>query len=152
LIALGAWFLFSRGHRNQNVGGTADYTRTQVGGDRAIPPANGIPNAVEGIGDDIARAAANGDYTHSFSLQGLSFDSAGNLASSARNKIQELGATMVASPSLKIKVTGYGASEEEGQSKANAIKTALVSTGISEDRVQTAGAAGSGAPSVNVVP
>jgi hypothetical protein len=102
------------------------------------------------IADDISRAAASGDFSRTFSLQGITFDGAGNIAESARSRIQELGNVMSANTSLKLKITGYGMTDEEGLNRANVIKSALTSVGVSGNRVATTGQTGTSAPTVSV--
>ena len=100
--------------------------------------------------DSLAKAVTSGNYSQPFSLQDLSFDNSGDLTDSARGQIRELGSVLKAAPNLKVRITGHGETEDAGVSQANAIKSALTSTGISADRISTTGEAGSGNPSLTV--
>jgi OOP family OmpA-OmpF porin len=147
-----AGFLLSRGRRHEEaVGGTGDRVLTQAGHDAgaAARNANVTPG---GIADQVSQALARRDYNSTIDMSAVSFDETGHLAAPAGSKIQELSQVLVANPNVKIIITGYGSSQEEGLTRANAIKSALTDAGISGERVQTNGKAGSSSPTLQLMP
>ena len=73
------------------------------------------------------------------------------MANSANAEVQPIGSVLKAAPNLNVSITAYGATQDNGLAKANSIKSALTSTGISTDRVLARGETGSGAPSMRLM-
>jgi hypothetical protein len=93
----------------------------------AVTSANGVPVALEGVG----------------------LDSLGGLSSDAKTKLSALGKTINAYPSVKVSITAYGKTDSEAAGKADAIKTALATAGVSPERVSTQTATGEGWPKIS---
>ena len=104
-----------------------------------------------GVADNMANAISSGDWDKTIDLQGFSTDSSGALTDSAKAGVGEIGKVLTAAPGVKVRITGHGATDESGLNEANSIKSALVSTGISEDRISTSGHAGTGNPTLNLM-
>jgi outer membrane protein OmpA-like peptidoglycan-associated protein len=152
LLALIGWLLVHRAHQAPPAaGGTAPYGGTEVqSGGAKMPNLQNLTLTPGSAADNLAKTVTSGDFSHPVSLQDLSFDSSGNLADSARGQIKQLGSVLNAAPNLKIRLTGYGQTQDAGQSQADAIKSALTSAGVSPDRISTTGEAGNQAPSLSV--
>jgi OOP family OmpA-OmpF porin len=152
LLALLGWFFASRTHRTPEVGGTvetnANMTATGHGyGNIDFSSLNLAPG---GMADNLAKAISSGDWNKTIELQGVT-DSAGAVTDSAKAGIGEIGRVLSAAPNAKVQITGHGATDEAGLSQADSIKSALISTGISEDRISATGQAGSGVPTINLM-
>jgi len=145
------WALSHRSHKAPEVGGTADYRQTQTGRGTKLPDLSNLNLTPGSPADKLAKAISNGDLSQKVDLEGLSFDGTGNLAESASGQIQELSSVLKAAPNVKAAIIGYGATQEEGLHKANSIKSALGSAGISADRVLARGETGSGAPGMQLM-
>jgi hypothetical protein len=150
-VALALW-AFSRNanRRAPAVGGTQDYVQTQAGHGASMPDLSHLNLPPGSIADRIANAVKSGDWSQKFDLQNLNFDSTGHLTDSSSSELKEIGSVMKAAPNLKLSVTGYGPTADEGTAKANSIKSAITATGISEERIITHGNTGSEAPSLKV--
>lgn len=101
--------------------------------------------------DELAKAISSGEWSKTIYLQGFTTDSSGALTNWAKVGIEEIGKVLSTAPNVKIRITGHGDTEEAGVKQANLIKSALVSGGISENRISTSGKAGSGVPMINFV-
>jgi hypothetical protein len=142
-LVLGAIWLIYQHNRRGNVGGTADETSKVVG----TAVTNGV-NTAQAFTDRMKAAIASGDATP-VALQGVDFDSSGNLSQAAQTKVSQLGALISENPSLRVTITTYGSGVEEATSKANALKTALVKTGLGADRITTQPEVGQGLPKIS---
>lgn len=155
VIALGGWLAWHNAHKTPPaVGGTASNyggTEVQRSSEIQMPDLQNLNLKPGSLADNLAKAATSGDFSRTFSFQELHIDSAGNLAESDHNQIQELASVLKAAPALKIKIIGYGQTEDAGLSQANAIKSALSSAGVSSDRITTSGETGSQVPALSVV-
>src|SRR5262249_48970778 len=152
LALLIAGFLLSRGKRAAtDVGGTADRVLTQAGHEAGTAVRN-MSLTAGGVADQVSQALAKHDYSQTIDMSSLSFDESGHLAAAAGSKVQELSSVLTANPSVKVSITGYGASQEEGLTKANAIKSALTDAGISGERIQTNGKEGASSPTLSLMP
>jgi Bacterial protein of unknown function (DUF937) len=146
-LVLGAIWLIYQHNRRGNVGGTADETSKVVGTAVTNGPTLGV-NTAQAFTDRMKAAIASGDATP-VALQGVDFDSSGNLSQQAQTKLSQLGVLMSENPSLRATITTYGSGVEEATSKANAIKTALVKTGLGAERITTQPEVGQGLPKIS---
>lgn len=151
-VGLGAWALMHKSGNAPAVGGTSDIVQTQTGhAVSSLPDLSSLNLTPGSIADRVAKAVSSGDLTQKIDLQGLNLDSSGHLTDSANGEIQQLGSVLKAVPNLRLAITGYGTTEDEGLTKANSLKSALVSAGISTDRVVSQGATGSGVPTLQLM-
>jgi OmpA-OmpF porin, OOP family len=151
LAVLFGGFLLSRARRNADMGGTSDRVLTQAGQD-AGAAAQKLSVTAGGIADQVSQALARRDFSGTIDMSSIAFDDTGHLAATAGSRIQELTSVLTANPSVKISITGFGASQEEGLARANAIKSALTDAGISGERIQTNGKAGTSAATLSLMP
>jgi hypothetical protein len=151
LAVLFGGFLLSRARRNAESGGTGDRVLMQAGRD-AGAGTRSLTLTPGSIADQVSQALARRDYNTSIDMSAVAFDDTGHLAAPAGSKIQELSTVLSANPNVKIIITAYGSSQEEGLTRANAIKSALTDASISGDRIQTNGKAGTSAPTLNLMP
>jgi OmpA-OmpF porin, OOP family len=168
LLALIGWLVASHANRNP-VGGTAETNLNMTAGtnygmptatNQALPPTGSsygnadltsLHLAPGGIGDNLEKAISSGDMHKTVDLNGVTTDSNGVLTDSGKAGVAEIHKVLSAAPNVKVEITGHGATDEDGQNQANAIKNALVADGISQDRVMTSGHAGSGSATLNLV-
>jgi hypothetical protein len=139
-VLLGAIFLIYQHNRRGNVGGTADETSRAVG---TATNYSALGANAQDFTDRMKAAIAKGDGAP-VALQGLDFDSSGNLSAEAQTKLSQLGTLINDNPSLRVTITAYGTGVEEATTKANAIKTALVKTGLGPERITTQPEVGQG--------
>ena len=160
LLALTGWFVANRMNRPSNVGGTSERTTYTTGSgqdSRAVAPVQDprtvapvqTPRGLDfsslrlnpgGTADHLAKSIASGNWNNNIELIGSTTDS-----------IREIGSVLSAAPSVKVRITGRGETQEAGLSQANAIKNALVAAGISESRIMTSGQPGTGVPTINAM-
>jgi len=145
-VLLGALILIYQHNRRSNVGGTADESSRAVGSSATNFSALGA-NAQD-FTDSMKAAIAKADGAP-VALQGLDFDSSGNPSAEAQTKLSQLGTLINEIPSLQVTITAYGAGVEEATSKANAIKSALVKTGLGAERISTQPEVGQGLPKIS---
>lgn len=153
LLALIGWFV-ARNHRTANEMGSPGVpvaTETAIVHSTRLPDFSNLNLAPGGIADNIAKTISSGDLSKSIDLQGVSFDSSGAVADSAKKQFQDISSVLSAAPNVKVQITGYGESEDEGLNRANSVKNALTSAGVSADRVTTRGQTGSGSPTLNLM-
>jgi outer membrane protein OmpA-like peptidoglycan-associated protein len=100
--------------------------------------------------DSLSKALRSGDFRRVWNLQDVSFDSAGNLAGSASSQVQQIGSVLKSIPGVKIRITGYGETDDAGLNRANTIKSALAATGISQERIDVSGGTGNKMPTLSV--
>jgi len=146
-VLLGAIILIYQHNRRGNVGGTADETSSTVNTGAATNFSALGANA-QSFSEGMKAAIARGDGAP-VALQGVDFDSSGNLSAEAQAKLSQLGTLLNESPSLRVTITTYGTGVEEATSNANAIKTALVRTGLGAERIATQPEVGQGLPKVS---
>jgi outer membrane protein OmpA-like peptidoglycan-associated protein len=166
LLALVGWLAATYSHRRTPaVGGTMEtnYNATTGRGysseTNLSPTGRGYGNydmsslhlAPGGAAYNVANAISSGDWNKTVDLQGFNTDSSGALTDSAKASVGELGKVLSTAPDVKVRITGHGATDESGLNEANSIKSALVATRISEDRISTSGQAGTGSPTLNLV-
>jgi len=113
------------------MGGTGDTTVTTDNTDSGI--SSGVATNAANLSDRLKAAINDGSTVE---LPGLSFDSAGNIATEDKTSLTMLKNVIGASPSLKGTVTVYGTTEEEAAKKANAIKADLVAQGVEPERIK----------------
>lgn len=148
---LALWALSHKSEKAPAVGGSADYPQTQVGRNVTMPDLSNLNLPPGSIADRMVKALSSGDWGQKFDLQNLNFDSTGHLADSANADLQQIGTVLKSAPNINISITGYGATPEDGMTKANSIKSTLTSAGLSSDRVLAKGETGSGVPSVRLM-
>lgn len=164
LLALAGWFAARHAHQVPAVGGTVETNANAIATGRGYetnlnPTGHGYGNldfsrlnlTPGGMADELANAISSGDWNKTINLQGFTTDSAGALTDSAKAGIGEISKVLSAAPDAKIQITGHGDTDEAGVKQADSIKSALVSTGVSQDRISTSGHAGSGVPTVNLI-
>ena len=149
--AVALWALSNKTEKSPASGGTEDYTQTQMGRGANTPDLSRLNLTPGSLGDKVAKAISTGNFSQKFDLQNLNFDSTGRLTDSADTELKQLGSVMRAVPSLKVSITGCGTTPEEGKTKADAIKSALVTDGVATDRILARGEAGNSAPSLRVM-
>ncbi len=153
VLALGVWLLAHRANTsNPAVGGTTESNQNYVqsGSSVKAPSVPSLSLTPGSTADNLSKALTSGDFSRVWTLQDLSFDNAGNLAESAGGQVQQIGAVLKSTPGVKIRITGYGQTDDAGLSQANTVKSALVATGISGDRINTGGGTGSKVPTLSV--
>jgi hypothetical protein len=141
-LLLAGIFLY-RHSRNTDVGGTREETYTttnRVTGSSYVDTTS--------FTDRFKNALANPTGSP-IDLQGVGYDSLGGLSSDAKTKLSALGKMINNYPSLKVAITTYGKTEDDAASRANAIKSALATAGVSTDRVTTETAVGEGWPKIS---
>src|SRR6267142_1086688 len=143
-VALGAIILIYQHNRRGNVGGTADEVSSTVGTAATNVSAVGV-NAAQGFPDRMKAAIASGDAAP-VALQGVDFDSSGNLSGDAETRLLQLGKLINESPSMQVSITAYGNGVEEATSRAKAIQAALVRGGLAPERISTQPEVGQGLP------
>jgi hypothetical protein len=116
---------------------------TSEGTSLALPTVN-----ITGFTDQMKAAITKADATP-VPLQGVSFDTAGNLLGDAKARLSSLGTMLNDNSTLKATITTYGESIEEATSRANAIKSSLTRAGISTERITTQPELGAGLPTIS---
>jgi hypothetical protein len=150
LLALAGWFAVN--HMNRpGVGGTAETPTVTTGQAYKMPDLSQLHVTPGSVADNLAKAISSGDWSKTIDLQGFNTDATGALSESAKAGTREIGQVLAAAPTVKIQITGHGDTDEAGLSRANAIKSALLSAGIAEDRISTTGDTGTGVPSVRLM-
>jgi Bacterial protein of unknown function (DUF937) len=144
-VLLGAVILIYQHNRRGNVGGTTDETSVNTGAATNFS-ARGVNT--QDFTDRIKAAIARGDRTP-VPLQGVDVDSSGNPSPEAQAKLSQLGTLINESPSLRVTITTYGTGVEDATAKANALKTALVKTGLGAERISTQPEVGQGLPKIS---
>jgi hypothetical protein len=139
-ILLAAIILIFQHNRRGNVGGTADQTSTAVN--------TGAATSAQSFAENMKAAISRVDGVP-VALQGVDFDSSGNLSPEAQTKLSQLGTLVNENPSLRVTIIAYGSGVEEATSKANAIKAGLVKTGLGPERITTQPEAGQGLPKIS---
>jgi hypothetical protein len=138
-LALVALFVF-RHKEEPAVGGTAE--------DSLAARSAGAASSIGNFADQVKGAITRADATP-ISLQGVSFDNAGDLSADAKSKLNEVGKLINSTPQVNATITAYGKTSEEAASRADAIKGTLTATGISSDRVRAQGQIGEGWPKIS---
>jgi hypothetical protein len=138
-LLLAGIFLY-RQSRNTDVGGTREETWTATN--------TGVSGAPASFADRFndAMNRANGSPVD---LQAVSFDSSGALSTEGKTRMAALSRMINDHPSLKVSVTAYGKTADEAATRANAIKSALTTAGVSADRVSTQTETGEGLPKIS---
>lgn len=131
--------------------GAADYSQAQIGHAINHPDLSSLNLTPGSIADRVAKAVSSGNLNQKIDLDGLSFNGNGQLSESANGQIQQLGSVLKAAPNLKLSITAYSSTQEDALNKANSLKSALASTGVSTDRIFASGETGSGVPNVRVM-
>jgi hypothetical protein len=139
-ILLAAIFLIFRHNQRGNVGGTADQTSTAVN--------TGAATSAQSFTETMKAAITRADGAP-IPLQGVDFDSSGNLSPEAQTRLSQLGSLANENPSLRVTITTYGSGVEEATSKANAIKAGLVKTGLGPERINMQPEVGQGLPKIS---
>jgi hypothetical protein len=157
LLALAGWFVASRMNRPSNVGGTSERTPYTAGSGQDSRGAVSVqdsrtpqsPRGLDfstltltpgGAADYLAKSIASGNWNRSIEL-----------SSSTPDSVREISSVLSAAPSVKVRITGRGDTQEAGLGQANAIKNALIAAGISESRIMTSGQTGTGVPTINAM-
>jgi len=148
-VLAGAILLAHRYGGGTNVGGVSDENATTHGMGAGMPTNIQLPHInTADFTDRLKTAIASSDGTP-IDLPGVSFDNMGDLSASAKNTLSLVGNAVSGNPSVKVNITSYGKAMEEAASRANAIKSVLVSAGISGDRLNTQPEVGEGIPKVS---
>lgn len=152
LFAVLGWIIATNSNRGRGVGGTSDtnLNTETAGGGMGHVDLSSLNLPPGGVADNLAKAISSGDWNKTIDLQGFSTDSAGALTESAKAGVGEVSKVLSAVPSAKVRITGHGETEEAALKEANSIKSALIATGISEDRISTGGQTEAGSPTLNL--
>ena len=151
LVALAAWFIANRSHEPA-VGGAADTADNQViTGHSQAPDFSKLNFAPGSTADTLSKAIVAGDWNKSIDLPGFVTDSTGALADQAKAGVRDVASVLAAAPSVKVRIIARGETAEAGLEQASAIKSALVSAGVREDRILVNGQTGSGVPSISLI-
>jgi hypothetical protein len=113
-VALGAILLIYQHNRRGNVGGTADETY----GAKGVVTNLATPGAYAQSFTESMRAAIGRADGTPVGLQGIDFDSSGNLSTEAQTKLSQLGTLINQNPSLRVTITTYGNGVEEAARSA----------------------------------
>jgi len=148
LVGVLAFWALSKSNNPPASGGTADPTETQSGHSFKTPDLSFLKLPPGSTGDKMAKAISSGNWKQTFDLSDLSFDRSGRLEDSTTTDLKQIGSILEAAPNLNLSITGYGATQDEGAAKADSIKSALNTAGISSDRLITRGEIGSDVPKV----
>jgi hypothetical protein len=135
---LGILLLFRHG-RNADRGATGEKTWVATG-----HSGTDLGSFTEQMQSSLGRLDGN-----PVELQGVSFDSSGGLSGDSSTKLSALGKLLNNNPDAKLAITTYGGSTEQAASKANTIKSAITSTGVSAERISTQPEVGNGWPKVS---
>lgn len=151
VIAIAAWLL-ARSQRNNQMGGTGQPVTTQssAGHGMSIPDFASLNLPPGSVADRIAKAISSGNWSQAISLNGLSFDSSGAVASADKGQFQQIASVLAAAPDVRVQVTGHGTSDEAALNQANSIKSALTAAHIPDDRITTRGQTGAEPPSFSL--
>ncbi len=151
ILALIGWLVASHSNRAP-VGGTSEtnLNTTTSGGGYGNADMSTLHLSPGGIGDNLSKAISSGDWNKTIELNGVTTDGGGVLTDSAKAGVAEIHQVLSATPTVKVRITGHGATEEAGRQQADSIKNALVADGISTDRISTSGQTGSGSPTLNI--
>lgn len=152
LLALLGWLIASHSNRGKEVGGTSETNLNTVATGQGYGHADlsNLHLPPGGVADNVAKAISSGDWNKTIDLQGISTESTGALTESAKSDIAQVSKVLSAVPTVKVRITGHGDTEEAGLNQANSIKSALTATGISEYRISTTGQTGTGTPTLNL--
>ncbi len=150
LVALAAWFVASRMHQAPEVGGTADTNQVITGRSVQAPDFSRLNFAPGSLGDTLSKTISSGDWNKTIDLPGFVTDSTGALADQAKAGVRDVASVLSAAPTVKVRIVARGETAEAGLEQASAIKSALVSAGIAEDRIMVNGQTGSGVPSISL--
>jgi len=152
LVALAAWFVASRLHQNEPaVGGTVETNQVLTGRSYQAPDFSKLNFAPGSPGDTLSKAISSGDWNKSIDLPGFVTDSTGALADQAKAGVRDVASVLSAAPNVKVRIMARGETAEAGLEQASAIKSALVSAGVAEDRILVNGQTGSGVPSISLI-
>ncbi len=152
VIALAIWFAASRTHGPTSVGGTSETNGNAIATGSYHAPDFSRLNLTPGtLADTVAKTISSGDWNRSIDLAGFTTDSTGALPDATRDSVREIASVISAAPGVKVRIIGHGDTDEAGMSRANAIKSSLVSAGVSEDRIMTTGQAGPGVPTLTLM-
>jgi hypothetical protein len=148
-LLLGVIFLVNRAKSPTYVGGTTDRTLTTRSTGMANSATMPLPQVdIANFTDRIRTAITSSDGTP-IDLQGVTFDSAGNLTTAAKNSLTSLGNVVKGSSNVKVTITAYGKTTDEATARANTIRSTLVNLGITEDRILVQPEIGDGIPKVS---
>jgi hypothetical protein len=92
-----------------------------------------------GPADHLAKSITSGNWNNTIEWSGSTMDG-----------VREISSVLTAAPSVKVRITGRGETEEAGLGQARTIKNALVAAGISESRIMSSGQTGAGVPLINL--
>jgi len=147
-----AWFVASRLHQSAPaVGGTAETNEVVTGHNYQSPDLSKLSFAHGSLGDNLSKAISSGDWNKPIDLPGFVTDSTGALTDQAKAGVRDIASVLSADPSVKVRIIAHGDTAEAGLEQASAIKSALVSAGVSEDRMLVNGQTGSGVPSISLI-
>jgi outer membrane protein OmpA-like peptidoglycan-associated protein len=133
------------------VGGTVETNEVITGRSAQAPDFSRLNFAPGSLGDTVSKAISSGDWNKTIDLPGFVTDSTGALADQAKAGVRDLASVLSAAPNVKVRIIARGETAEAGLEQASAIKSALVSDGVAEDRILVNGQTGSGVPSISLI-
>ena len=149
LIGLAGWFFANRSYRQADQGGASDpLPVVSTGHGERTPMVTTMKANPGSTADNLAKAISSGNWNQPVELRDLNIDASGALTDSAKTQLNEIGAVLNRSPGVKVQITDFADEEEASQSRANAIKSALATAGVSEARISAKGQTGSGMPTI----
>jgi outer membrane protein OmpA-like peptidoglycan-associated protein len=153
LLGVVGWFALNQMHRAPATGGTSENSGNASTSGRGYSGADfsKLQLTPGGVADHLTKAISAGAWGNSVPLTGFTTDNKGMLADSAKNDVREIATVMAAVPNLKLRITGRGDTDKAGLDRASAIKSALLSAGVAEDRIQVSGEPGAGMPTATLL-
>lgn len=148
-LLLGLLYLGYRHNRQENVGGTTDEALSSRTAGTVASPSDQLPPARTNLAYQLTRAM-NGSEYGAIALDGVSFDTSGNLSPAARSSISTLVGTINDHPSARVALTVYGPTVEAAASRANTLKSEFVGAGVPENRISTQPEVGTGVPKLSL--
>jgi hypothetical protein len=148
-ILLAIMFIALRFQRPTSIGGTSDDTSIEASASAGITTNLELLriNAAN-FADRLRTAIATSDGTP-INLQGVNFDSSGNLSSTTRNSLFSLWNMIKDNPAIKTTITAYGKTADEASSRATAIQSSLAKMGIEQNRIAVRSDVGESLPDVS---
>ncbi len=149
-LLLGLLYLGYRHNRQENVGGTTDEALSSRTAGTVASPSYQLPPTGTNLVYQLKRVM-DGTEGAPINLEGVSFDSSGNLSPAAKSSLSTLTGTMNDHPSTRVVITVYGPTAAEAGSRASTLKSEFVRAGISEDRISVRPEVGTGVPTLSLM-
>jgi outer membrane protein OmpA-like peptidoglycan-associated protein len=147
LLILGGLLLFRQSRKDEPaMGGTADqtYSTTQTS-QLNLTGLQSLSLTPGSIADRTAKAITTGQFAKPVELPNTDFDQAGELSEAGQKDLAEVATVIRVVPGINVTAAAYGKTAEEGEARANEIKSILVAKGAPAGRVTIKGMEGSGA-------